>query len=61
MNDNGLVAGRMIEGILYVEATDYQLTEAKFAALSLEYEALKTTYSDLKNEFQILTAYNDGD
>lgn len=59
MNSNGLVVGKMIGGVLYVEATDYQLAEAKFAALSIEYDALKTTYQDLKAEFQILAAYED--
>ena len=61
MNDKGLVAGRMIEGTLYVEATDYQLAEAKNVALSIEYEALKTSYNDLKAEFQIKMAYEDED
>lgn len=53
------VSGKMIDGILYVEATDYQLSEAKHQALLIEYDALRTAYQDLKAEFQIREAYKD--
>lgn len=55
------VAGKMIDGVLYVEATDYQIAEAKYSALRLEYDALMTSYQDLKAEFQLREAYNDED
>ena len=58
---DGFTAGKMVEGVLYVEATDYQLAEARYEALRLEYDALQTAYQDLKAEFQLREAYQDED
>ncbi len=51
---NDLIQARMIEGTLYIEATEYQLTEAKYQALCAEHEELSTKYNKLKTEYQML-------
>lgn len=57
-----LIPAKMVEGVLYIPATEYQLSEAKYQALSTEYEVLNTRYNELRTECQVLRAsLNDED
>lgn len=56
------VDGRMIEGVLYVPATMYQMALAKCQVLEAEREVSRAVINDLKAECQILrNTINDED
>lgn len=59
---NEVVLAKSIDGILYVEATAYQLVESKHQVLSAEYEELRTQCNELKAECRMLRGMiNDED
>ena len=57
-----VIKAKMIEGVLFIEATEYQLGQARYEVLSTQYEKLRTEYDRLKAETQaLISELNDED
>lgn len=57
-----VVLAKMFDNVLYVEATEYQLTISKHEVLSAEYEELRTQCNELKAELSMVRGMlNDED
>lgn len=59
MSETHLVTAQMIDGVLYVQASDYQLAETKYAVLSAEYDKLSDKHVALNAELLTLRTLLD--